>query len=167
MREMILQTLEHWFGNAYALIVLVGSAIPVTEMRATIPLGILVWNMNPWYVMFLGFLGALLPVPLLLLFFEEIMILMHKIPASKKLALWIDEKVQKNARQFEKSTELALIIFVAIPLPGTGLWTGSMVASVLGFKFWRSLICVGLGGVLSAIIMTVVSVFFSSMFSLL
>ena len=96
MREMILQTLEHWFGNAYTLIVLVGSAIPVTEMRATIPLGILVWNMNPWYVMFLGFLGALLPVPLLLLFFEEIMILMHKIPASKKLALWIDEKVQKH-----------------------------------------------------------------------
>lgn len=166
MKEAILNYLESLFGNAYTLIVLIGSAIPVTEMRATIPLGILAWGMNPWYVMLLGFLGSLLPVPILLLFFEEMMRLMHKIPRLKTLALWIDEKIQKNARHFEKSTEAALIIFVAIPLPGTGLWTGSMVASVLGFRFWRSFICVAIGGALSAIIMTVLSVFFSSMISL-
>jgi len=55
-----------------------------------------------------------------------------------------------------------LVIFVAIPLPGTGLWTGSAVASVLGFKFWRSFFCVAAGGALSAIILTILSVFFSA-----
>lgn len=167
MKDLIISTLEHWFGSAYSLIVLIGSAIPVTEMRATIPLGIVAWGLNPWYVMLLALVGTLLPVPILLLFFEEIMVLLHKFKPTQKLARLIDEKVQKNAHKFEKSTELALIIFVAIPLPGTGVWTGSMVASVLGFKFWRSFICVGIGAVISAIIMTVVSVFFSSVLTFL
>ncbi len=162
MKELILTTLEHWLGNSQSLIVLIASAIPITEMRATIPLGIVAWGLNPWYVMLLALIGTLLPVPILLLFFEEIMVLLHKFKPTQKLARLIDDKVQKNALKFEKSTELALIIFVAIPLPGTGVWTGSMVASVLGFKFWRSFACVAIGAVLSAIIMTILSVFFSS-----
>jgi uncharacterized membrane protein len=63
--------------------------------------------------------------------------------------------VRHYARRFEKSTEAALIIFVAIPLPGTGLWTGSMVASLLGFKFLKSLVCMILGALLSATILTI------------
>jgi len=68
LKDSIMQLLESWFANSHALVVLIGSAIPITEMRATIPAGILAWGMNPWLVMLLGFLGALLPVPFLLLF---------------------------------------------------------------------------------------------------
>jgi len=78
------------------------------------------------------------------------------------LTQFIDNKIQKNVHHFEKSSEAALIIFVAIPLPGTGLWTGSAVSSFLGFNFWRSLICVAAGGAISAIVLTLVSVFFGA-----
>ncbi|MCD8498971.1 MAG: small multi-drug export protein [Clostridiales bacterium] len=162
MKESIMQLLETWFGNSHALVVLIGSAIPITEMRATIPAGILVWGLNPWLVMFLGFLGALLPVPFLLLFFSSVLKWLHKFPALRGLTQFIDNKIQKNVHHFEKSSEAALILFVAIPLPGTGLWTGSAVASFLGFKFWRSFACVAAGGALSAIVLTVLSVFFSA-----
>lgn len=162
MKDAIMQFLESWFGNSHALVVLIGSAIPITEMRVTIPAGILAWNMNPWLAMLLGFLGSLLPVPFLLLFFASILKWMHQFPALRGLTQFIDNKIQKNVHHFEKSSEAALVIFVAIPLPGTGLWTGSAVASVLGFKFWRSFFCVAAGGALSAIILTILSVFFSA-----
>lgn len=64
--------------------------------------------------------------------------------------------------RFEKSSELALIIFVAIPLPGTGLWTGSAVASFLGFNLKKSLVCIMLGGIISAVALTLLSVFVKS-----
>ena len=163
MRETIIQFLESTFGNAHALIVLIGSMIPVTEMRATIPLGILTFGMNPWEVLILALIGTLLPVPFLLLFFEQLLKWMHQIPVTRGLARFLDEKVQKNAARFKKSTEAALILFIAIPLPGTGVWTGSMVASFLGFRFVRSFVCVVLGALLSAIVLTVGFAFFSTL----
>ena len=162
MKESILHLLENLFGNSHALVVLIGSAIPITEMRATIPAGILAWNMNPWLVMLLGFLGSLLPVPFLLLFFEQVLKWMHRYPRLGGLTRLIDNKIQKHVHHFEKSSEAALILFVAIPLPGTGLWTGSAVASVLGFSFWKSMFCEIAGAALSAIVLTILSVFFST-----
>ncbi|MDD2533524.1 MAG: small multi-drug export protein [Eubacteriales bacterium] len=162
MADTIIQFLENTLHSNYELILLIGSAIPITEMRATIPLGILAWGMDPWLVMVLGFLGSLLPVPFILLFFEGFFKGMKKIAKLAKLNSFIENKIQDKAQHFKKSTELALIIFVAIPLPGTGLWTGSMVATVLGFRFWPSFLSVAAGGVLSAIILTILSVFFSA-----
>ncbi|MDW7655862.1 MAG: small multi-drug export protein [Bacillota bacterium] len=155
MKDSIIEFLESIFGNAHALIILIGSAIPITEQRATIPLGIY-WDMNPWYVFFLAFIGSLLPVPILLLLYTKILALMARITWLSWLTRAIDQKVRRYAQRFEKSTEVALIIFVSIPLPGTGLWTGSMVASLLGFKFVKSFICVTLGALLSAIGLTLV-----------
>lgn len=155
MKERIIEWLESVFGNAHALIILIGSAIPITEQRATIPLGIY-WDMNPWLVFLLAFVGSLLPVPFLLLLYTQILALLSRISWLSWLTRAIDQKVRRYAQKFEKSTEAALIIFVAIPLPGTGLWTGSMVASLLGFKFIKSLICVALGGLISATGLTLV-----------
>lgn len=156
MRETIISFLEEIFGNSRALVIFFGSAIPITEQRATIPLGIY-WDMPPLQVFTLAFLGSLLPVPFLLLFFRQILVWMRKIRFLDFLTRFIDGKIQKAAQKFEKSSELALILFVAIPLPGTGLWTGSAVASVLGFNLRKSVICVILGGLLSAVFLTLVS----------
>ena len=155
MREQIIAFLESIFGNARALVILIGSAIPITEQRATIPLGIY-WDMNPWLVFILAFIGSLLPAPLLLLLYTKIIGLLTRIRWLNWLARFLDEKVRRKARQFEKSSEAALIIFVSIPLPGTGIWTGSMVASLLGFNFSKSLLCVTLGALLSATGLTLV-----------
>lgn len=155
MKESIIEWLESVFGNAHALIILIGSAIPITEQRATIPLGIY-WDMNPWLVFLLAFIGSLMPVPFLLLLYTRILALLSRVSWLSWLTQAIDQKVRRYAQKFEKSTEAALIIFVAIPLPGTGLWTGSMVASLLGFNFVKSLICVTLGGLISATGLTLV-----------
>ncbi len=154
MKDSIINFLESIFGNVRSLVILVGSAIPITEQRATIPLGIY-WGMNPWLVFFLAFLGSLLPVPLLLLLYTKVLELLSRISWLNWFTTAVDNKVRHYARRFEKSTEAALIIFVAIPLPGTGLWTGSMVASLLGFKFLKSLVCMILGALLSATILTI------------
>jgi len=159
--EQIITILENLFGNAYALIVFIGSAIPITEQRATIPLGIY-WNLPPLQVMLLALIGSYLPVPFLLLFFRKALNWLRTFPKLSRLTGFIDQKVQKNVHRFEKSSELALIIFVAIPLPGTGLWTGSAVASFLGFNLKKSLVCIMLGGIISAVALTLLSVFVKS-----
>ncbi len=155
MKDSIITFLEGIFGNARSLIILIGSAIPVTEQRATIPLGIY-WDMNPWLVFGLAFLGSLLPVPILLLLYTKVLGLLARISWLDWFTSAVDNKVRRYARRFEKSTEAALIIFVAIPLPGTGLWTGSMVASLLGFNFFKSLTCMVFGALLSAAFLTIV-----------
>ena len=151
--DQIISFLESFFGNARALIILIASAIPITEQRATIPLGIF-WDMNPWLVGSLAFSGSLLPAPLLQLRFSNFLALLASISWLNRVTRFIDEKFQKKARQFEKSSEAALIVFIAIPLPGTGIWTGSMVASLLGFSFRKSLLCVVLGALISAVVLT-------------
>ncbi len=158
MSEQIITILKDLFGNAYALIIFLGSAIPITEQRATIPLGIY-WNLPPLEVLLLALAGSYLPVPLLLLFFRKVLEWLHTMPKLQRFTAFLDQKIQKNVQRFEKSTELALIIFVAIPLPGTGLWTGSAVASFLGFNLKKSLICILLGGIISAVGLTLLSVF--------
>ena len=120
MKDSIITFLEGIFGNARSLIILIGSAIPVTEQRATIPLGIY-WDMNPWLVFGLAFLGSLLPVPILLLLYTKVLGLLARISWLDWFTSAVDNKVRRYARRFEKSTEAALIIFVAIPIPGTGL----------------------------------------------
>ena len=150
MSEQIITILENLFGNAYALIVFIGSAIPITEQRATNPLGIY-WNLPPLQVMLLALIGSYLPVPFLLLFFRKALNWLRTFPKLSRLTGFI-----------EISSVLALIIFVAIPLPGTGLWTGSAVASFLGFNLKKSLVCIMLGGIISAVALTLLSVFVKS-----
>lgn len=153
MGQQVIDFLNRLLGNGHELVVLFGSAIPVTEMRATIPLGILKYGMDPIWTGALALVGSALPVPLLLLFFEKFLVWIRKVRWLGWFSRFLDNRVQKNAKKVERYAEIGLIIFVGIPLPGTGLWTGSMVASFLGLDFKKSFVCVLLGGVLSAVIM--------------
>jgi uncharacterized membrane protein len=67
----------------------------------------------------------------------------------------MDNKIRKNTPAIEKYKEAGLIIFVGIPLPTTGLWTGSVIAAALGLSFWKSFACTAVGGVISALAITV------------
>ena len=155
MGQTVIDFFAKLFGDGHELVVILASAIPVTEMRATIPLGILKYGMDPIWTGLLALFGTCLPVPLLLLFFERFLRYIKKVRWLGWFSNFLENKVQKNAKKVEKYAEIGLIIFVGIPLPGTGLWTGSMVASFLGFDFKKSFLCVFLGGVMSAVIMVV------------
>ncbi len=139
------------------LIVMLISMVPLIEQRGAIPVGILSYGLNPIVVLLVSLLGSILPAPFIFIFFNRIFDWMKTIKQFDRITNFIDKKVQKGAKKIENKLEIGLIAFVGIPLPTTGLWTGSAVAAFLGLKFRKSMICVFIGGIISAIAITVLS----------
>ncbi|MBP7401831.1 MAG: small multi-drug export protein [Clostridia bacterium] len=146
--------LEKVFGDAHAAVVFLGSMIPVTEQRATIPIGINVFHMSPLLVFLLALIGSLIPTPFLILFFRVVLEWLKRFRWLDWFTGFLENRIRKNVHKFEKKAEWGLIIFIAIPLPGTGVWTGSAVASTIGFDFKKAQLCVVLGGLISAVALT-------------
>lgn len=134
------------------------SMVPLIEQRGAIPVGIIGYHINPLTVFLVSLLGSFVPAPFVYLFFNRILAWMKTIKALHKFTDFIDKKIQKGAKQVEKYMEIGLTLFVGIPLPTTGLWTGSAIAAFLGLDFKKSMICVFLGGIISAVIITILSV---------
>jgi uncharacterized membrane protein len=132
--------------------------VPLIEQRGAIPIGTIAYNINPFLVFFVSLIGSFVPAPFVYFFFNKILAWMKTIKAFDKFTNFVDKKIQKGAKKIEKYTELGLITFVGIPLPTTGLWTGSAIAAFLGLDFKKSMVCVFLGGVISAAIITAFSV---------
>lgn len=134
------------------------SMVPLIEQRGAIPVGILAYHINPWLVFVVSLIGSFLPAPFIFLFFNKILKWMKTIKMLHKFTDFIDKKVQKGAKKIEKTMEVGLTLFVGIPLPTTGLWTGTAIAAFLGLDFKKSMACVFLGGIISAVIITVLCV---------
>ena len=139
------------------------SAVPLIEQRGAIPWGILFANLDPATVFIVSFLGSLLPVPFILLLFNTILKWMKTVRQFDWFTAFVENKVRKNSDKLDKYKEIGLIIFVGIPLPTTGLWTGSAVAAFLGLDFKKSFICAAVGGLISAFLITAASLAFPSM----
>lgn len=142
------------------------SAVPLIEQRGAIPIGILGYDLDPVLVFAVSFIGSLLPAPFILLFFNVILKWMKKVDFLKGFNDFIENKVRKGSAKIGKYKEVGLITFIAIPLPTTGIWTGTAVAAFLGFDFKKSLFCAAIGGFISAVIITVVSVAFPAILGL-
>jgi uncharacterized membrane protein len=147
--------------------VLLLSAVPLTEMKVAIPLGINVYNINPITVFFLSFVGSLLPVPFILIFFNKIFNFLGKYKFFSGFYNLIDRKISKNKGRFEKFEEVALIAFIAIPLPTTGVWTGTAVAAFLKLDFKKSVMCAVIGSFICGIIVTFLSLAFPAFLNIL
>ncbi|MBZ9636873.1 COG2426 family protein [Clostridium sp. FP1] len=130
------------------------SAVPLIEMKGAIPLGINVYHINPITVFLLSFFGSLLPVPFVLIFFNKIFDFLGKYKFFSGFYNLIDRKISKNKAKFEKFEEIALITFIAIPLPTTGVWTGTAIAAFLKLDFKRSVMCAVVGSFLCGVIIT-------------
>jgi len=132
--------------------------VPLVEQRGAIPLGIIGYHLNPFLVFFASLLGSFLPAPIIYFSFNKIFDFMKKFKQLDWFTKFVENKVQKGSKQLEKYKEVGLITFVGIPLPTTGLWTGTAIAAFMGLDFKKSMWCVFLGGVVSAVIITIVSV---------
>ncbi len=130
------------------------SAVPIVELRGAIPWGIFMLHMNPLYVYVLSVLGSILPAPFILLFIQKILEWMRRSKHFSRFAKWLDEKADKGSKKIAKYKFWGLMIFVAIPLPGTGVWTGCLAASVLEMKFSRAMLSVFLGSLIAGVIVT-------------
>ncbi len=130
------------------------AAAPISELRGAIPLGIEVHH-NSWPIVFaVAIAGNLLPVPFLLLFLEPLTRLLSKIKLLEKIINWFFERTRKRGRLIERYERIGLTLFVAIPLPITGAWTGSILAFLLGLSFWRAFISIALGVLIAGAIVT-------------
>ena len=99
----------------------------------------------------------MLPIPFVLLFLEKILSILEKWKVTAKVVRWLEKKANSKREQIDKYGYLGLVLFVGIPLPGTGAWTGSLVAIMLGLDKKKSFICILIGVVLASIIMSIVS----------
>ena len=102
-------------------------------------------------------IGNLLPIPFILLFIEKIFEWMKKTKHLHKIPDWLEAKALKHSEQIEKYGYFGLFLFVAIPLPGTGAWTGSLLAVLMGLKPKKSFLYITLGVMTAGLIMSLVS----------
>jgi len=132
--------------------------LPLVEQRGAIPFGIITLGINPFFVFSLSLLGSFLPAPFIYLFFNRILAWMKTKKIFEKFTNFLDKKIKKGSKKLETYKEVGLIAFVGVPLPTTGLWTGSAIAAFLGLDFKKSMVCMILGGIISATIITALSV---------
>lgn len=145
------------------LITFIISLFPILECRgALIAAKLLEISFLPAFVTI--FIGNVLPIPFILFFINKIFDLLKKVPGIKKIIFWLEEHTLKKKAQIDKYGPWGLLFFVAIPLPGTGGWTGALLASLLHMDKKKSfpIICVGI--FIAGLIMSLVSYVFMGMF---
>lgn len=134
------------------------SMLPIIELRGAIPiaesLGLNIFLYYP-----IAIIGNLLPVPIIYLFARKVLEWGKNKKLTKKFFTWCLEKGEQGGKKLKESAGdrgifFALLIFVGIPLPGTGAWTGTLAASFLKLDFKTSVLAVSLGVVLAGIIMS-------------
>ena len=133
------------------------SMLPIIELRGAIPLAFALGL--PWWQSYLiSIIGNLLPVPFILLLINIIIKWMaaSKVQFFNKIANFLLEKVGKNRERIEKYSFWGLCLFVAIPLPVTGAWTGSLVAAVIRMKPWKAFLSALLGVLIAGAVVTLI-----------
>lgn len=139
-----------------ALYVFLISMLPIIELRGAIPVGAAL-GLPWWQAFLLAIIGNLLPVPFILLLVEKVLGFMKQHGIFPRLIQWLEEKAQKGIKKVEKHALVGLLLFVAIPLPGTGAWTGSLVASLFHLDRRYSFVSVVLGVLLAGAVVTLIS----------
>lgn len=132
------------------------SILPIVELRGAIPVAFaLGLDIVPSYIV--SVVGNLLPVPFILLFITPFCNFLKRTKALKWFPEWLEKKAAKNESKVTKYKNLGLFLFVAIPLPGTGAWTGALVASFIGYKFKDAFLAITAGVLTAGVIMTALS----------
>lgn len=127
---------------------------PINELRGTIPIALGLWHLQPLEAFFLAYLGNIIPVVLLLWFWGFLTrSLMKKSRAFDKIVNWFFERTrQRFYKKYSLYGDLALVLFVAIPLPFTGAWSGTVAAFLFGIPYLKSLGLISLGVAIAGII---------------
>lgn len=137
------------------------SMIPLVELRGAVPYAISS-GIPLWQALLIGVIGNMLPVPIIFFFARHILEWGKDKPVIGNFFTWCLNKGHRGGQKLEeaageKGIFWALLLFVGIPLPGTGAWTGTLAASILDWDFKRSVLAVMLGVILAGLIMGILS----------
>ncbi len=145
-------------GLSPELIVLLIAMVPIVELRGSVPVGILLFNMPWWQAVLWSVAGNILPIFLVLLLLEKVVGWLGRFRLFRRFFDWLFARARSKSTSVQKYEFWGLATFVGIPLPGTGAWTGSVVAVVLGLRYWRSLLACFVGVLMAAAVVTFLSV---------
>jgi uncharacterized membrane protein len=139
---------------------------PVGELRLAIPVALTSLNLTPIEAYLIAVLGNLIPIIFLLLFLDPVaQFLIRHSKWCERFFEWLFNRTHRRViKHYEIYGYIALVIFVAIPLPITGAWTGSVAAYLLGIPFWKAFALIGLGVAISGLIVTLASLGIISLF---
>ncbi|NMD41990.1 MAG: small multi-drug export protein [Firmicutes bacterium] len=138
------------------LTVILTAALPVVELRGAIPVGISL-GLSPLHAAVLGFLGSMIPVPLILFAIRPIFGYLRQTGPFRKLVGRLTDNSSKNRAKIQRYGVWGLILLVAIPLPGTGVWSGSLAAALLDMRFKMAFPAILVGNLIAGILIMTVS----------
>lgn len=170
MTEAIVNFFRDLFGNDYLTTFFI-ALLPIVELRGAVPVAFTM-GLSWWQAFGLAYIGSSIVAPILLLLLKPILELLKKVKFFNRFATAIESMFQDkaksiadkagksdSARKEEWIKILGVFTFVALPIPLTGVWTGTAVAVFLGVKFWKALGAILLGNFTAGVIMTLLSVF--------
>ena len=141
------------------LIIVLLAALPIAELRLSIPVAIIEFNIEPVTALILSVIGNMIPVVPLLLFLEPVSNFLRRWKMGDMFFTWLFERThRKHSANFEKYGSIGLAVFVGIPLPATGAWTGCAAAFIFGFKFKNAFLAILAGVIMAGIIVTVLTI---------
>lgn len=157
-----MESLVTWFVETLGgkiskeLIVFIISMVPILELRGGL-LAASVMNIEIVRAIWLCVIGNIIPVPFILLLITPIFNWLKQTDTFRPMVEKLENRAMSKKDQIEKYQFWGLVLFVGIPLPGTGAWTGSLIASLLGMKFKKAFPAVILGIIMATVIMSIVS----------
>ena len=136
------------------------SMVPIIELRGAVPFGVAM-GVNPFVALAVSIIGNMIPVPFIYLFARKFLEWGKDVKFLSKICKWVLKKGEKGGKKLTaktgQSVYLALLLFVGIPLPGTGAWTGTLAASLLDLDHKKTTIAVLCGIALAGAIMLTLS----------
>jgi len=157
-----MESLATWFANTLGqkisaeAVIFIVSMIPILECRGGLLVASLL-KVNIWRAVPICILGNVLPIPFLLLFIRRIFTWFKKFRWSRPLVEKLENRARNKSKGLANGEFAGLMLFVGVPLPGTGGWTGALVASLMEMDFKRAILSIFLGILIATLIMTVVS----------
>jgi uncharacterized membrane protein len=152
--ENIIQSLLDFLS--IELTVLLTAAIPLIELRGAIPVGIAL-GLSPIHATMISLIGSMIPVPFILFTIRPIFNYLKETKTFNKLIHRLTHKSMSKSGRIQKYGIWGLILFVAIPLPGTGVWSGSLAAALLDMRFKWAFPAILVGNIIAAILIMTLS----------
>ena len=125
--------------------------VPVLELRGAIPFG-MAMGLSPWLAYLVSVVGNMIPVPFVMLLVRTIFQWLRRWDWWGRKIEWLEDRAHLKGRMVRKYRLLGLVLLVAIPLPGTGAWTGALVATLLNIRMRTALPCILLGVLIAGVI---------------
>lgn len=138
------------------LTVLFTASLPIIELRGAIPVGISL-GLSPLHATIISFIGSMIPVPFILFTIRPIFNYLKETRTFKKLIHSLTDKSLNKSGKIQKYGAWGLFIFVAIPLPGTGVWSGSLAAALLDMRFKWAFPAIFFGNLVAGILIMLLS----------